>query len=178
MPTKTSRSVKKNKQNCFSFLTLPTSEFSWFQLICHFSRVWVCTSSVILPWLLSLNVKSKGLENKLLPEADHSQSSIIGYMTELKIYTSLAKTSKNKQIHLEELQSIYQRIIFTRLCQQRQEVNLVRRQVFCKTPMASGWKHYFITTPFSNFPVRLMANTWLGKRPCSNSDDGVVTRPE
>lgn len=63
----------------------------------------------------------KSLENKLLSEADHSQSSLIfGYTTKLKnSKASLAKTSKNKQIGLKELQSIYRRMMLTRVCQQR-----------------------------------------------------------
>lgn len=85
-------------------------------------------------------------------------------MVKLGVYTSLAKTSKNKQISLEELQSVYQRMIFTWVCQQCQEVSRIRRQVFCEPHVASGWNYYFATTPFPKFHCT-KAYGW-GKRPC------------
>lgn len=91
-------------------------------------------------------------------------------MVKIEVCTSLAKTSKNKQISLEKLQSVYQRMIFTWVCQQCQEVSRVRRQVFCKPHMASGWNHYFAPTPLSN--ISMHWGSWLihgwGKRPCSD----------
>lgn len=79
-------------------------------------------------------------------------------MVKLEAYTSLAKTSKNKQINLEELHSAYQRMIFTWVCQQCQEVSHIRRQVFCEPHMVQDEIIILLQLPFQRFiALRLMA---------------------
>lgn len=98
MPIKNSRSTKTPKLLLISHSTyiriLLVSINPSFQQ--NMTLHQFCDSSLTLQFECK-----KGLENKLLSEANQFQSSsIFDYMTRLKIHTLLVKSSNNKQISL------------------------------------------------------------------------------